>query len=364
MAALVAEPAPEKSVAPRPSPSRPPRPSRPSRPSGPSRPPSLRAGLPTGPAVSGAVPIPPTRRSQPLPIPSAAPVVPLELQGRREGALRGVISRLLGGRFAASTMPRSSPPRPIDAAAAAAVASKLAARGASEGWIAQLITIAGAHGTPLAAGLEAAVEAEIARRIVPAPSLPVTGAAVAFIGAGGSGKTSCTAALASAYRRASTLGVTVVTIDNRGGERELKRLLNADGVPVLAVRGEQAQRAVASARDSGFVIVDTPTATPTDPSAIDALAASLAPLELDGIFVALPATLGSQAARRALASFGRLNPSAVAITHADETDQLAVAVEIAISHRIPLGYFHSGTDHLSALSAVEAAELAAQLLTT
>jgi flagellar biosynthesis GTPase FlhF len=130
------------------------------------------------------------------------------------------------------------------------------------------------------------------------------------------------------------------------------------------MRGEQAQRAVRSARDTGFVIVDTPTATPTDPAAIESLAVSLAALELDGIYVTLPATLGPQAARRALASFGQLNPSAVAITHADETDQLAVVVEIAISHRIPLGYLHSGTDHLSAMSAVEAAELAQQLLAT
>jgi flagellar biosynthesis GTPase FlhF len=80
--------------------------------------------------------------------------------------------------------------------------------------------------------------------------------------------------------------------------------------------------------------------------------------------VTLPATLGSQAARRALASFGHLDPSAVAITHADETDQLAVVVEIAITHRIPLVYFHSGTDPQSALSAVEASALAQQLLAT
>ena len=76
----------------------------------------------------------------------------------------------------------------------------------------------------------------------------------------------------------------------------------------------------------------------------------------------LPATLGSQAARRALASFGRLNPTAVAITHADETDHLAVVVEIAIAHRIPLAYFHAGTDHRSAISAADAGALARQLL--
>jgi flagellar biosynthesis GTPase FlhF len=154
----------------------------------------------------------------------------------------------------------------------------------------------------------------------------------------------------------------VIALENPDGARELERLLHGDGVPVLSLSGERAQRAVAAARQGGFVIVDTPSATPTDPADVDALGARLAQLELDATFVALPATLGAQAARRALSSFGRLNPSAVAITHADETDQLAVVVEIAISHRIPLAYFHSGTDHRSALSAVEASSLAQQLL--
>ena len=215
---------------------------------------------------------------------------------------------------------------------------------------------------PACAGsLRAAAEAEVARRIVAPPALPVTGAAIAFIGAGGAGKTRCTAALASAYSRASTLGVTVIALDNPDGARELKRLLSGDGVPVLSLSGERASRAIATARQGGFVIVDTPTATPTDPVQVDALAARLAPLELDATYVALPATLGPQAARRALASFGRLRPSAVTITHADETDQLAVIVEIAIAHRIPLAYVHAGADHQSALTAVDASALAQQL---
>jgi flagellar biosynthesis GTPase FlhF len=377
MAALVAEPVPEPAIPPGASAPRaaPPR-SAPRPPAPPQaatgydalrqRPPSLRTGLPTGPqATPGAAPAPSTPSIQAsAPIPGPGPIAPLELRGRRDGAIRGVISRLLGGRFAGSTLPRPSPPRPLDTAAAAEIARVLAARGASQAWIAQLISSAGAHGTPLAEGLQAAAEAEIARRIVPAPALPTTGAAAAFIGAGGTGKTRCTAALASAYSRASTLGVTVISIDNSDDARELKKLLSGDGIPVLALSGERAQRAVEAAREGGFVIVDTPSTTPTDPAAVEALGASLAPLNLDATFVALPATLSAQAARRALASFGRLNPSAVAITHADETDQLAVVVEIAISHRIPLGYFHSGTDHLSALSAVEAAVLAKQLLAT
>lgn len=379
MAALVAETEPEPIPAapPRPATSRPAPPQPAPRQPAPApaaagydalrqRPPSLRSGLPTGPqAAPAAAPASPTNPAQvPAPIPASMPVAPLEMRGRRDGVIRGVISRLLGGRFGGSDQSKPSPPRPIDAAAAAAVARDLSARGASQAWIAQLIDSAAAHGTPLADGLRAAAEAEIARRIVPSPALPATGAAVAFIGGGGSGKTRCTAALASVYSRASTLGVTVVAIDNPSGARELKRLLSPDGVPVLSLSGERAQQAVAAAREGGFVIVDTPATTPTDPAAIEALGANLAPLNLDATFVTLPATLGSQAARRALASFGRLDPSAVAITHADETEQLAVVVEIAITHRIPLVYFHSGTDHQSALSAIEASALAQQLLAT
>lgn len=323
-----------------------------------SRPPSLRAGLPTEPAVSGRAPSP-----------AASPVaMPAPVRGDRGrerpstgGLIRGVLQRLFGARLGGSGLPRPSPPRPLDQVAAAQIRNELSTRGASAAWTSQLIDTAGAHGSPLAGDLRAAAEAEVARRIVPAPALPATGAAVAFIGSGGAGKTRCTAALASAYRRASTLGVTVVALDDAGA-RELGRLLASDGVPVLSLTGEHARRAVQSAREHGFVIVDTPTATPTDPAALDALGAMLAPLALDATFVTLPATLGQQAARRALAGFGQLQPTAIAITHVDETDQLAVIVEIAVTNRIPLAYLHGGTDHRSALRTVEAAALAHQLL--
>jgi flagellar biosynthesis GTPase FlhF len=95
---------------------------------------------------------------------------------------------------------------------------------------------------------------------------------------------------------------------------------------------------------------------------VQALGRTLEALGLDAVYVALPATLGPRAARRALSSFGSLRPSAVAITHADETDQLAVSLEIAISHRIPLAYLHAGTDHRSALSSVDPVAIARHLL--
>jgi flagellar biosynthesis GTPase FlhF len=52
----------------------------------------------------------------------------------------------------------------------------------------------------------------------------------------------------------------------------------------------------------------------------------------------------------------------MAITHADETDQLGVAIEIAVSHRIPLAYLHAGTDPARAISAADPATVADHLL--
>jgi flagellar biosynthesis GTPase FlhF len=280
---------------------------------------------------------------------------------RHESGRRGAFGRFIEGlRSSGPTKPAAA--QPLDLVAATGVAKELSTRGASQAWTSQLISVAGAHGRPLAGDLRAAAEAEVARRILPAPALPAGGAAIAFVGAGGSGKTRCTAALASAYRRASTLTVTVLALDNPDGARELRKLLREDAVPVLSLSGGKARRAVEDARNGGLVIVDTGAATPTDPDAVQALRAKLEPLNLDAVYVTLPATLGSEAARRALASFGTLQPSAVAITHADETDQLAVAVEIAVANHIPLAYFHSGTDHRNALSVVDPPAVAQRLL--
>jgi hypothetical protein len=324
------------------------------------RPSSLRTGPPSGDQPLASAPATGPLDQARSPTPPFAP--PLDIAPRRPGSrLRAAISRLFGGRRSPG-LPRPAPPAPLDAVAAAEIAHEMSAHGASEAWTAQLIGAAGAHANPFATSLQAAAAAEIARRIVAAPALPATGAAVAFIGSGGAGKTRCTAALASAYRRRSTLGVTVIALDNPAGARELHRLLGAEQVPVLSVSGEQAASAVAAARRDGFVIVDTATSTPTDPSSLDALAAALNPLGLDATYVTLPATLDAQAARRTLAGFGRLHPTAVTITHADAGDQLAVAVEIAVLHRIPLAHIHSGGDHRLALAAVDPPALARQLL--
>ena len=173
----------------------------------------------------------------------------------------------------------------------------------------------------------------------------------------------CTASLAAAYRRASTLTVCVVAIDAPDGGRELERIAAPDSASrVHSGSREELAEIVRDARIGGLVIVDTPAVTPTDAAEVDALGELLEPMGLDAIYVTLPATLGPQAARRALASFSGLHPTAVAVTHADETDQLGVAVEIAVTHRIPVAFLHAGTDPARAISAADPVTIAHHLL--
>src|SRR5207248_9916232 len=108
--------------------------------------------------------------------------------------------------------------------------------------------------------------------------------------------------------------------------------------------------------------IDTKAVAPSDPAAVATLVATLQPLELDAIYVALPATIGAESGRRLLASLAPLNPTGIAITHADETDQLGIAVELACASGIPIALLHDGLDLVRAMSAPDAHELANRLL--
>ncbi len=236
--------------------------------------------------------------------------------------------------------------------------------GVSQSMASILIASAAAHGSPLAPNhdLREGARAQLVRRITQPPPLPATGAAIAFVGAGGAGKTSCAAAIATAYAGASTLAVSALSLGSADGSRALGELLRSSGVGVTAVDASQAARMISERRPGGLVIVDTAAVSPGDSGAMQALAGDLEQLALDAVYVALPATLGSQAARSALASFGALRPAAIVITHADETDQIGVSLEIAAANRIPVAYIHAGVDPLTALSQLDPHTIAARLL--
>ena len=252
----------------------------------------------------------------------------------------------------------------IDGDDAAALADELIEQGVSERWAQQLIDEAAAHRSPLAAGnLRDAVRATLASTLPSSVSLPAGGAAIAFVGAGGSGKTRCTASLAAAYARASTLAASVVALGGEDWGAEVKDLLKGQSTWVtVAPTAHDANAAVQSGRQNGMVVVDTPATSPRDEAAIQALAGELSSLELDALYITIPATFSVHAAKRLVESFAALGVDGIAVTHADEADQLGVAAELAHISGVPIAYVHDGLVLDSALSASDPTSLAARLL--
>jgi flagellar biosynthesis GTPase FlhF len=252
----------------------------------------------------------------------------------------------------------------IDGDDAAALADELISQGISERWAQQLIDEAAAHRSPLAAGnLRDAVRATLASTLPASSSLPAGGAAIAFVGAGGSGKTRCTAALAAAYARASTLAASVVALGGEDWGAEVKDLLKGQSTWVtVAPTAHDANAAVQSGRQNGMVVVDTPATSPRDEAAIQTLAVELSSLDLDALYITIPATFSVHAAKRLVESFAALGVDGIAVTHADEAEQLGVAAELAHISGVPIAYVHDGLVLDSALSASDPTSLAARLL--
>jgi len=252
----------------------------------------------------------------------------------------------------------------LDSGEAAAVIAELTGQGISESWAEQLIVAASAHRSPLFNGtLRDAVRATLAA-IVPAPApLPPSGAAVAFVGAGGAGKTRCAAALATAYAKRSTLAASVVSLGGEDWGGDLKELLKGQNVWVMgAANGAEAGPPVQHGRDGGLVVIDTAAATPKDPGTVDALAAELRSLNLDAVYIAVPATFSVHAARKLIDGFAALGADGIAVTHADEADQLGIAAELSQISGMPVAYIHEGLELEGALSAADPSALAARLL--
>ena len=252
----------------------------------------------------------------------------------------------------------------LDSDEAAAVTAELTSQGISEAWAQQLIVAAAAHRSPLFKGsLRDAVRATLAA-IIPAPApLPPNGAAVAFVGAGGAGRTRCAAALASAYAKGSTLASSVVSLGSDDWGGDLKELLKGQNVWVMgAANGAEAAPAVQHGRDGGLVVLDTAGVTPRDPASVEALGAELRSLGLDAVYIAVPATFSVHAARKLIDGFAALGADGIAVTHADEADQLGIAAELAHISGMPVAYIHDGLELEGALAAADPSSLAARLL--
>jgi flagellar biosynthesis GTPase FlhF len=249
--------------------------------------------------------------------------------------------------------------------ARAGVENGLRRYGISERMIGELIDAATAHVLPFAprSGLAAAVRSTLAQRIPVAPVLPPQGATIVIVGAGGAGKTTCCAALLGAYRQSSTLTAAFATVISEPQEGELQMLLSPQVLKPTAVEDPRVLRALRRARGGGLVVLDTPRVSPAERTGIRRLGRLLAELEPERVLVALPATLGAAAAAQLLESLAPLKPNAMIVTHAEETDQIGVAVEAACRYGLAPEYMvDRGRTHGWRLTRLEPNELAGMVL--
>jgi hypothetical protein len=251
------------------------------------------------------------------------------------------------------------------ARARAGVARSLQRYGISEELAHELIDGASAHAIALSprAGMAQAVRTTLAQRIPVAPSLPTKGAAIVVVGAGGAGKTTCCAALLGAYRKSSSLPASFATIAREAEREELRMILSPYIVKPTPARTPRALRALRRARSDGMAVLDTPNLSPSNRAGIRELATLLAELKPERVVVALPATLSAAAAAQLLQALRPLGANSLAVTHADETDQIGVAVEAACRFGLAPEYLlDRGRSGGWRLSRLDPAGLAARLL--
>jgi len=214
-----------------------------------------------------------------------------------------------------------------------------------------------------APSLKSLTQRTLAARIPVHVTRGVGGLVTGFIGPGGAGKTQCVARLATAYAARSALPVAVVTLRAKDGGAELRELLAGTDVEVYAedLAGAAARR-IGELRASAMVVLDTPGVSPRAETELRALATELAQLHVDELHLTVPATIAPRAARELVAGARILRPSAIAITHQDETDAIGTVVDLAIETCLPLSFIGRGQSAQTGLRRADAVELAHALM--
>ena len=251
------------------------------------------------------------------------------------------------------------------ARARAGVEKSLRRFGVSEEFAGELIDTAATHVLPFAprAGLAQAVRLTLAQRIPVAAPLSVKGAAIVVIGAGGAGKTTCCAALLGAYRTGGTLPASCATLSRVDEQGELEMILSPKIMNPIPANTQRALRALRRAKVDGLAVIDTPRISPSDRAGVRDLGGLLDELKPERVLVALPATVGAAAAAQLLEALAPLEANALALTHADETDQIGVAVEAACRFGLAPEYMlDRGRSGGWRLSRVDPTGLAARML--
>jgi flagellar biosynthesis GTPase FlhF len=247
-------------------------------------------------------------------------------------------------------------PRPATADAAE---QRLVANGLSPALAADIVSEAVAHGLPFAQprALKKLIRTALARRLPVMSDLGGDARALAFVGAGGAGKSSAAERLAAAYAAADA-DVVVVALRSTDGGTALASRLEPQGVSVIAAdTAEQAARRL-KGREVGLTIVDSPPAGPSDRAAVARIADDLRTLGIDEVHLALPATLSAAAADELASALAPLGITHIALTHADQTTRPGAPVEQAVIGGRALSYVCTREE----IAPLDADEMAKQLL--
>jgi flagellar biosynthesis GTPase FlhF len=236
---------------------------------------------------------------------------------------------------------------------------RLVAAGLSAALAADVVSEAVAHGLPFAQprALKKLIRTTLARRLPVMSDLGGSARTLAFVGAGGAGKSSATERLAAAYAAADA-DVVVVALRSMDGGGGLASRLEPLGVSVIAAdNADQAARRLAG-REVALTIVDTPAVGLVDRAGVARIADDLKTLGVDEVHLALPATLSAAAGEELASALAPLGITHIALTHADQTARPGAAVELAVTGRHALSYFCTREE----IAPLDADDLAKQLL--
>jgi flagellar biosynthesis GTPase FlhF len=249
-------------------------------------------------------------------------------------------------RFEQSEPAPAPAPQPVVAhmppvpSSAVGIEKALITHGLSPQLAADVVHEAVMHGLPFATprALKKLVRTAIARRISALSRPGDKAPQIAFVGAGGAGKTTAIAHIARAYA-AAHVDVVVIALRTSDGGATLATTLEPLGIPVIAANDATEAKRRLGRREAGIVFIDTPPIGLGDRQTAVALSAELRALEADEVHFALPATLSAGAADEQYAALAPLAVTDLALTHADGTTRPGAPIELAITAHRPISYF-------------------------
>jgi flagellar biosynthesis protein FlhF len=169
-------------------------------------------------------------------------------------------------------------------------------------------------------------------------------AALLFVGPPGAGKTTSLMKLGLRYGLKERRPLHLLSLDTLriGGCESLNAFGRISGANFEIVQHpSMLAHAVNGAARNGLVMIDTPGIGSADGSYAEDLAHASRQLELD-VHLVIPAYASSGVADQIARRFERFQPSKLLLTHMDELQQPAVAIEMAARFGLPVSFLGTG----------------------